>query len=68
MSTISEIRTALAKVRAEQDRLRSERTTITLQLEASEREKQRLEAQLRAVTTVPSNRQVNIPPRGKGAA
>ena len=62
-SFVQELRTAHDKVLAEMDRIRSERTALLLQLEAAEREKQRLERQREAVTLVPQDRTVNVPNR-----
>jgi chromosome segregation ATPase len=59
-STIQDLRAALARAEAEQDRMRSERTTLLLQLESCEREKQRLERQIEAVTTVLTSRRVDV--------
>lgn len=61
MSTIQEIRTAVERVEDELNRLASQKITIILQMESATRERDRLQRQLKAATSVPTNRGVDVP-------
>jgi hypothetical protein len=63
MSVVNDLRASLEHTRAELDRLRSEKTTIILQIEAAVCEEERLVRQLNAVATVPGGRHEDVPGR-----